>query len=75
MKAEFQNWQRVFCPLLPFMIAEKMDVIATGYFISVSNNRKGYSENITVTVYDSQCVTCAESLQCQIKVSTNNYCN
>ena len=48
----------------------EFEVLATGYYISVSNNGDNYTDPLTILVYDSVCYECnATSMTCVEQVS------
>lgn len=57
----------MFCPLPPSRHKRSIDndIIGSGYYISVSNNGKDFTEELTTIVYDSTCYGCnLASLTC-----------
>jgi len=57
------------CPLPPSPISNTSDSAVYTWRVSVSNDGQSYSNQLKLTVYDSNCLDCKCSGQCRIKVS------
>jgi len=56
------------CPLPPSPLSNASDSAVYTWKISVSNDGQSYSNQLQLTVYDSKCLECDCSGQCQLKV-------
>jgi len=76
-KAEMETMVEVRCPLSKGRKIRdvddqtNIDVVARGYYISVSNDGTSFSEEDIMVVYDSTCLSCivnGTTTSCEVKV-------
>ncbi|KAL3836562.1 hypothetical protein ACJMK2_021986, partial [Sinanodonta woodiana] len=67
VKGERISFAEVSCPLrdsrsLPFLqVDDTLDTVAIGYGVAVSNNRKNFSQDTSLLLYDSLCLDCTKN--------------
>ncbi|XP_060565970.1 uncharacterized protein LOC132724993 [Ruditapes philippinarum] len=78
--ASLESFTQVTCEL-PFVrnkrsANEEMNdnVIAHGYRVSISNNRKAYSEEDVIIILDSECINCSKTAESFLCTKKPNYC-
>jgi len=71
--AEMVTPEEIECPLPPSPLSNTSDSAVYSWNISVSNDGQSFSNQFQFTVYDSNCLECDCSGQCQIKVCIIHY--